>query len=66
MADDTAPTELPADADAPGNEHAQKVADKETEQGFRGTEVDDTPNENYTVQGVLAGKPVPGVPDDRK
>lgn len=31
----------------------------ETEQGFRGVEVDDTPNENYTVAGVLANKPTP-------
>ena len=29
------------------------------EQGFRGVEVDPTPNENYTVAGVTAGKPTP-------
>lgn len=37
----------------------QKQADKEAEQGFRGVSADPTPNENYTLQGVLAGKPTP-------
>lgn len=37
----------------------QQAVDQETEQGFRGVEVDGTPNENYTVAGVVAGKPVP-------
>ncbi len=37
----------------------QKVVDRETEQGFRGVEVDPTPNENYTVDGVVAGAPTP-------
>jgi hypothetical protein len=37
----------------------QRSMDKETEQGFVGVEVDMTPNENYTVQGVVEGKPVP-------
>lgn len=32
---------------------------QEQEQGFRGTEVDPTPNEHYTVAGVTAGKPTP-------
>lgn len=33
--------------------------DKELEQGYRGVAVDPTPNENYTVAGVTAGKPTP-------
>lgn len=37
----------------------QKKVDEETEQGFRGVEVDPTPNENYTVSGVTSGKPTP-------
>jgi hypothetical protein len=37
----------------------QDAVDKETEQGFRGVEVDPTPNENYTAAGVTAGKPTP-------
>ena len=37
----------------------EKVANKQLEQGFRGIETDPTPNEHYTVPGVLAGKPTP-------
>jgi hypothetical protein len=29
------------------------------DKGFRGVQVDETPNENYTVKGVTAGKPTP-------
>ncbi len=32
---------------------------EEQKQGFRGTEVDPTPNENYTVAGVTSGAPTP-------
>jgi hypothetical protein len=39
--------------------HAQKVIDQEQSQGFRGVEVDPTPNENYTVAGVTSGAPTP-------
>ena len=42
-----------------GAAEVQKIADEEVEQGFRGVEVDKTPNENYTVAGVLAGKETP-------
>jgi hypothetical protein len=35
------------------------IVAREHEQGFRGTEVDPTPNENYTVQGVTSGAPTP-------
>lgn len=41
----------------------QEVIDKEVEQGFRGVEVDETPNENYTVSGVTSGKPTPETKD---
>lgn len=37
----------------------QENIDQETEQGFRGVEVDPTPNENYTLDGVTSGKPTP-------
>lgn len=37
----------------------QDAVDRETEQGFRGIEVDPTPNENYTLAGQNAGKPTP-------
>lgn len=36
----------------------QEQFDKEAEQGFRGTKVDPTPNEAYTVKGVT-GTPDP-------
>ena len=42
-----------------GADEVQKIADEEAEQGFRGVEVDKTPNEHYTVAGVLAGKETP-------
>lgn len=42
----------------------QADMDKETEQGFRGIEVDPTPNENYTVAGVTAGLPTPETDPD--
>lgn len=37
----------------------QEQVDTEQEQGFRGDKVDPTPNEHYTVAGVIAGKPTP-------
>lgn len=40
-------------------DEVQQVVDQETEQGFRGVEVDGTPNSAYTVQGQLAGEKVP-------
>lgn len=44
------------------NAEVQSRVDKESEQGFRGVEVDQTPNEHYSVAGVLAGKPTPEGP----
>lgn len=38
---------------------AQRAADLEAAAGLRGTEVDTTPNEHYTVAGVTAGMPTP-------
>lgn len=54
----TASEGLPADALADDSavaatQKAVKAAmDRDTEQGFRGTAVDPTPNENYTLAGV--------------
>lgn len=42
-----------------GQAEVQAKVDAEEEKGFAGVEVDQTPNENYTVAGVLAGKPTP-------
>ncbi len=44
-------------------EQVQKAVDVETDQGFRGTKVDPTPNENYTAAGVTSGKPTPETDD---
>ena len=45
-------------------EQAQQAADPVYEQGFIGQEVDPTPNENYTVDGVTSGKPTPETDPD--
>jgi hypothetical protein len=42
----------------------QEIIDKETEQGFRGVKIDPTPNEAYTVGGVLSGAPTPETDHD--
>lgn len=42
-----------------GGKEVQQKMDVETEQGFRGTVPDPTPNANYTVAGVTAGAPTP-------
>ena len=49
-------TAAPKDA---AQQEVQKAVDKVEERGFLGVEVDPTPNENYTVAGVLAGAPTP-------
>lgn len=36
-----------------------EVVNDEIDKGYRGVEIDPTPNEHYTVPGVLAGKPTP-------
>ncbi|GGV91592.1 hypothetical protein [Streptomyces massasporeus] len=37
----------------------QKTFDEAEDKGYLGVPVDPTPKENYTVAGVLAGKPTP-------
>ncbi len=44
--------------DAVGRQVQDAIA-VETEQGFRGTKVDPTPNENYTAAAQGRGAPVP-------
>jgi hypothetical protein len=48
-----------ARADAPGNAEVQSRMDEAVEKGLLGVEVDPTPNEHYTVEGVTSGKPTP-------
>lgn len=42
-----------------GEAEVQANVDEENERGFAGVEVDPTPRENYTLEGVVAGKPTP-------
>jgi hypothetical protein len=42
-----------------GEKEMQERFDEANEKGFFGTEVDPTPNENYTVKGVTSGAPTP-------
>lgn len=50
-------------ADASTAEVQAKV-DEDLARGFRGVEVDPTPNENYTIAGVTSGAPTPETDDD--
>lgn len=45
--------------DDAGQAEVQAKFDEAAEKGFFGTVPDETPNENYTVRGVGAGKPTP-------
>jgi hypothetical protein len=42
-----------------GADQVQQKFDKAAEQGFFGVEIDQTPNENYTLQGGPAGEGTP-------
>lgn len=42
-----------------GSAEVQEAADEAAERGFIGSTPDPTPNVNYTVAGVTAGKPTP-------
>lgn len=57
-AEPKAAPEAPAQRDL-GQAERQALADEATEKGYIGREVDDTPNGNYTLAGVTAGKPTP-------
>ena len=53
----------PADQPIPEGDdvakEVQRATAKAQEQGFYGVETDPTPNEHYTVAGVVEGKPTP-------
>jgi hypothetical protein len=55
---ETRKTTSKATADA-ASEQVQQQVQQEQEQGFRGVEIDPTPNEAYTVAGVTSGQPTP-------
>ncbi len=42
-----------------GEAEVQAISDEAAEKGYLGTVQDETPNENYTLQGVTSGKPTP-------
>lgn len=47
-----------------GADEVQKTVDEAENKGHLGTVPDSTPNENYTVAGVTAGKPTPETTSD--
>ncbi len=49
-----------------GQEEVQDTFDEANEQGFFGTSSDPTPNENYTVAGVVKGAPTPETDEGAK
>jgi hypothetical protein len=46
-------------ADEVGADEVQAKFDEANKQGFFGSTPDETPRENYTLQGVASGKPTP-------
>jgi hypothetical protein len=50
--------------DDAGQAKVQKQVDEENADGFVGTKVDPTPNENYTAGGQAAGLPTPETDDE--
>jgi hypothetical protein len=44
-------------------QEVQRQADEDQARGFRGVEVDPTPNEHYSVAGVTSGMPTPETDD---
>ncbi len=53
-----------------GEAEVQAISDEAAEKGYLGEVHDETPNENYTLKGMAAGKPTPenqrGVDDAAK
>ncbi|MBA3781187.1 MAG: hypothetical protein H0X12_04945 [Nocardioides sp.] len=45
--------------DDAGQAEVQAKFDEAAEKGYFGTSPDETPPENYTLQGVTSGKPTP-------
>lgn len=46
-------------AESSSTADVQHIIERETEQGYRGVKVDQTPNSAYTAQGVAAGEETP-------
>jgi hypothetical protein len=45
-------------------QQVDEAVQSETDRGFRGVEIDGTPNENYSVEGVTSGAWVPEMAED--
>jgi hypothetical protein len=58
------PENQPVPEDDEVAKEVQRATDKAQEQGFYGVETDPTPNEHYTVAGVVEGKPTPETDDE--
>ncbi len=54
----TAKNETTAAKEA-GADEVQAKFDEAANKGFFGEQVDETPRDNYTLQGVTSGKPTP-------
>lgn len=59
----TEKTRTSTSADDAGQAEVQKTFDEANEKGYFGEVPDPTPNENYTLAGVNAGKPTPETDD---
>jgi hypothetical protein len=55
----TSATEKPEKARDAGQAEVQARSDEATKKGYFGNTPDNTPNENYTLAGVIADKPTP-------
>lgn len=58
------PQEQPDPALGQGVAEVHATVNEAVERGLQGSEVDPTPNEHYTMAGVIAGLPVPETDDD--
>lgn len=52
-------SETKADTASAGGDQVQAATDAAEDKGYFGEKTDPTPNEHYTVAGVVAGKPTP-------
>jgi hypothetical protein len=56
---DTPESAAPSPGSDVGEAEVASQFDEAEEQGYIGSTPDDTPNENYTLQGVTSDKPTP-------
>jgi hypothetical protein len=64
---DTGQQQSDGDAEQQVEQATQQVDEavqSETDQGYRGVKIDQTPDEHYTVEGVTSGKPTPEMAAD--